>query len=89
MISSDYERRCPNQRSSEPRLVDDNKNFFKNVEGVKKLRLYGIGYEISTYCSFASLCGTSPMIGHSQELEDQLQHMQEENELIRDQFKDL
>ena len=46
MISSDYERRCPNQRRGRP--VDDNEIFVKNVGGVKKSRLYGIGSEIST-----------------------------------------
>ena len=37
----------PEGRSSEPRPVDDNVIFVKNVRGVKKSRLYGIGYEIS------------------------------------------
>ena len=79
----------PEEESFEPCPVDDNEIFVKNVEGVKKSRLYGIGYEISTYCSIASFSGTSPATGHSHELEDQLQHVQEENKLLRDQFKDL
>ena len=73
----------------EPRPVDDNEIFVKNVGGVKKSRLYGIGSEISTYCSIASFSGTSPATGHSHELEDQLQLVQEENKLLRDQFKDF
>ena len=91
MISSDYGRICPNQRRGrpEPRPVDDNEIFVKNVGGVKKSRLYGIGSEISTYCSIASFSGTSPATGHSHELEDKLQLVQEENKLLRDQFKDL
>ena len=44
--------------SSEPRPVDDNEIFVKNVEGVKKSRLYGIGSKISTYCNIASFSGT-------------------------------
>ena len=53
------------------------------------MRLYGISSEISTYCSIASFSGTSPVTGHSHELEDQLQLMQEENKLLHNQFKDL
>ena len=79
----------PEEGSSEPRLVDDNEILVKNVGGVKKSRLYGIGSEISTYCSIASFSGTSPATGHSHELEDKLQLVQEENKLLRDQFKDL
>lgn len=79
----------PEEGSSEPRPVDDNEIFVKNVGGVKKSRLYGIGSEISTYCNIASFSVTSPATGHSHELEDQLQHVQEENKLLRDQFKDL
>ena len=79
----------PEKGSSEPRPIDDNESFVKNVGGVKKSRLYGIGFEISTYCSIASFSGTSPVTGHSHELEDQLQLVQEENKLLRDQFKDL
>ena len=79
----------PEEGSSEPRPVDDNEIFVKNVGGVKKSRLYGIGSEISTYCSIASFSGTSPATGHSHELEDKLQLVQEENKLLRDQFKDL
>ena len=79
----------PEEGSSEPRPVDDNEIFVKNVGGVKKSRLYGIGSEISTYCSIASFSGTSPVTGHSHELEDKLQLVQEENKLLRDQFKDL
>ena len=75
--------------SSEPRLVNDNEIFVKNVRGVKKSRLYGIGFEISTYCSIASFSGTSLATGHSHELEDQLYLVQEEKKLLRDQFKDL
>ena len=75
--------------SSEPRPVDDNEIFVKNVGGVKKSRLYGIGSEISTYYSIASFSGTSPKTGHSHELEDKLQLVQEENKLLRDPFKDL
>ena len=62
----------PEEGSSEPRPVDDNEIFVKNVGGVKKSRLYGIGSEISTYCSIASFSGTSPAMGHSHELEDKL-----------------
>ena len=79
----------PEEGSSEPRPVDDNEIFVKNVGGVKKLKLYGIGSEISTYCSIASFSGTSPVTSHSHELEDKLQLVQEENKLLRDQFKDL
>ena len=79
----------PEEGSSEPRPVDDNEIFVKNVGGVKKSRLYGIGSEISTYCSIASFSGTSPATGHSHELEDKLELVQEENKLLRDQFKDL
>ena len=79
----------PEEGSSEPRPIDDNEIFVKNVGGVKKSRLYGIGSEISTYCSIASFSGTSPATGHSHELEDKLQLVQEENKLLRDQFKDL
>ena len=79
----------PEEGSSEPRLVDDNEIFVKNVGGVKKSRLYGIGSEISTYCSIASFSGTSLATGHSHELVDKLQLVQEENKLLRDQFKDL
>ena len=91
MISSDYGRRCPNQRRGrpKPRPIDDNEIFVKNVGGVKKSRLYGIDSEISAYCGIASFSGTSPATGHSHELEDKLQLMQEENKLLRDQFKDL
>ena len=79
----------PEEGWSEPRPVDDNEIFVKNVGGVKKSRLYGIGSEISTYCSIASFSGTSPATGHSHELEDQFQLVQEENKFFRDQFKDL
>ena len=79
----------PEKGLSEPRPVDDNEIFVKNVGGVKKSRLYGIGSEISTYCSITSFSGTSPATGHSHELEDKLQLVQEENKLLRDQFKDL
>ena len=75
--------------SSEPRQIDDNEIFVKNVGGVKKSRLYGIAFEISTYYSIASFSGTSPATSHIHELEDQLQHVQEENKLLRDQFKNL
>ena len=61
--------------SFEPCPVDDNEMLIKNVEGVKKSRLYNFGSEISTYCSIASFSGTSLAKGHSHELEDQLQHM--------------
>ena len=77
------------ERLFDPHLVDDNEIFVKNVGGVKKSRLYGIGSKISTYCSIASFSDTSPATSHSHELEDQLQHVQEENKLLRDQFKDL
>ena len=63
---------CGTNQSSEPCPVDDNEFFVKNVGGVKKSILYGIGSEISTYCSIASFSGTSPATGHSHELEDQL-----------------
>ena len=53
------------------------------------MRLYGIGSEISIYCSIASFSGTSPATGHSHELEDKLQLVQEENKELRDHFKDL
>ena len=91
MISSYYGRRCPNQRRGHSNLVllMTMKFFVKNVGGVKKSRLYGIGFEISTYYSIASFSGTSPATGQSHELEDQLQHVQEENKLLHDQFKDL
>ena len=79
----------PEEGSSEPRPVDDNEIFVKNVGGVKKSKLYDIGSEISTYCSIASFSGTSPATSHSHELEDKLQLVQEENKLLRDQFKDL
>ena len=79
----------PEEGSSEPCPVDDNEIFVKNVGGVKKSRLYGIGSEISTYCSIASFSGTSPATSHSHELEDRLQLVQEENKLLRDQFQDL
>ena len=79
----------PEEGSFEPRPVDDNEIFVKNVGGVKKSRLYGIGSEISTYCSIASFSGTSPATCHSHELEDKLQLVQEENKLLRDRFKDL
>ena len=79
----------PEEGSSEPRSVDDNEIFVKNVGGVKKSRLYGIDSEISTYSSIASFSDTSPATGHSHELEDQLQLVEEENKLLRDQFKDL
>ena len=79
----------PEEGSSEPCQVDDNEIFVKNVGGVKKSRLYGIGSEISTYYSIASFSGTSPATGHSHELENQLQLVQEENKLLRDQFKNL
>ena len=83
------EKSQPKEWSSEPHPFDDNEIFVKNVEGVKKLRLYGIGSKISTYCSIAYFSGTSPATGHSHELENQLQLVQEENKLLRDQFKDL
>ena len=51
---------------------------------MKKSRLYGIGSEISTYSSIASFNGTSLATGHSHELEDKLQLVQEENKLLRD-----
>ena len=73
----------------DPHLFDDNEIFVKNVGGVKKSRLYGIGSKISTYCNIASFSDTSPGTSHNHELEDQLQHVQEENKLLRDQFKDL
>ena len=79
----------PEEGSCKPRPVDDNEILVKNVKGVKKSRLYGIGSEISTYYSIASFNGTSPATGHSHELEDQLQLVQKENKLLRDQFKDL
>ena len=79
----------PEEGSSEPLPVDDNEIFVKNVGGVKKSRLYGIGSEISTYCSIASFSGTSPATSHSHELEDKLQLVLEENKLLRDQFKDF
>ena len=79
----------PEKGLSEPHPVDDNEIFVKNVEGVKKSRLYDIGSEISTNCSIASFSDTSPTTSHSHELEDQLQHVQEENKLLHDQFKDL
>ena len=79
----------PEEGSSEPRPVDDNEIFVKNIGGVKKSRLYGIDSEISTYCSIASFSGTSLATGHSHELEDRLQLVQEENKLLRDQFQDL
>ena len=79
----------PEEGSFEPLPVDDNEIFVKNVGGVKKSRLYGIDFEISTYYNIASFSGTSPTIGHSHELEDQLQHVQEENKLLHVQFKDL
>ena len=79
----------PDEGSFEPRPVDVNEIFVKNVGGVKKSRLYGIGSEIPTYCSVASFSGTSPATGHSHELEDKLQLVQEENKLLHDQFKDL
>ena len=79
----------PEEGSSEPRPIDDNEIFVKNVGGVKKSRLYGIGSEISAYCGIASFSGTSPATGHSHELADKLQLMEEENKLLRDQFKDL
>ena len=56
---------------------------------MKKSRLYGIDSEISTYYNTASFSGTSPATSHSHELEDQLQHVQEDNKLLHDQFKDL
>ena len=79
----------PEEGSSEPRPVDDNEIFVKNVGGVKKSRLYGIGFEISTYCGISSSSCTSPATGHSHELENKLQLVQEENKLLRDPFKDL
>ena len=79
----------PEEGLSEPRPVDDNEIFVKNVGGVKKSRLYGIGSKISTYCSIASFSGTSPAMGHIYELEDKLLLVQEENKLLHDQFKDL
>ena len=79
----------PEEGLSEPRLVDDNEIFVKNVWGVKNSRPYSIGFEISTYCcSIAFFGDTSPATGQSHELEDQLQHVQEENKLLCDQFKD-
>ena len=56
---------------------------------MKKLRLYGIGSKISTYFSIVSFGGPSPTTSYSHRLEDQLQHVQEENKMLRDQFKDL
>ena len=50
----------PEEGSSEPHPIHDNEIFVKNVEEVKKLRLYDIGFEISTYYSIASFSGTSP-----------------------------
>ena len=79
----------PEEGSSEPHPIDDNEIFVKNVGGVNKLRLYGIGSKISTYCSISSFGGTSPATSYSHGLEDQLQHVQEENKMLRDQFKDL
>ena len=79
----------PEEGSFEPRPVDDNEIFVKNVRGVKKLRLYGIGSKISTYCSISSFSGTSPATSHSHESENKLQLVQEENKVLRDQFKDL
>ena len=80
----------PEEGSFEPCPIDDNEIFVKNVEGVKKSRLYGIGSEISTYYyNIASFSGTSPATSYSHGLEDQLQHVQEENKLLHDQFKDL
>ena len=77
----------PEEGSSEPRPVDDNEIFVKNVGRVKKSRIYGIGSEISTYCSIASFSGTSPAI--SLQLVQLVQLVQEENKLLCDQFKDL
>ena len=51
----------PEEGSSEPRPIDDNEIFVKNVRVVKKSRLYGIGSEISTYCSIVSFSGPSPV----------------------------
>ena len=65
----------PEEGSSEPRSVDDNEIFFKNVGGVKKSRLYDIGSEVSTNYKIASFSGTSLAIGHSHELEDQFQYL--------------
>ena len=65
----------PEEGSSEPCPVDENEIFVKNVGGVKKLRLYGIGSEISIDCNIAPFSGTSPTTGHSHELEAQLQHV--------------
>ena len=79
----------PEEGSFGHRPIDDNEIFVKNVEGVKKLRLYGTGSEISTYYSIASFSGNSPATSYSHGLEDQLQHVQEENKLLHDQFKDL
>ena len=79
----------PEEGSSEPHPVDDNEIFVKNVGEVKKSRLYGIGSKILTYCSIVSFSDTSPAMGHSHDLEDKLQLVQEENKLLRDQFKDL
>ena len=79
----------PEKGSSEPRPIDDNEIFFKIVGGVKKSRLYSIGSKISTYYNIASFSSTSPATSYSHGLEDQLQHVQEENKLLRDQFKDL
>ena len=56
---------------------------------MKKSRLYDIGFEISTYCNIAFFSGTSLATCYSHELEDQLQHVQKENKLLCDQFKDL
>ena len=58
--------------SFEHRAVDDNEIFVKNVDEVKKSRIYSIGSEISTYCNIASVSGTLPATSHSHELEDQL-----------------
>ena len=60
----------PEEGSFEPRQIDDNEIFVKNVEGVKKSRLYGIGSKISTYYSIASFSGTSPATSYSHGLED-------------------
>ena len=62
----------PEEGSSKPRPIDDNKIFVKNVGGVKKSRLCGIGSKISTYYNIASFRGTSLVTTYSHGLEVQL-----------------
>ena len=45
----------PYEGSFKPRPIDDKEIFVKNVGGVKKSRLYGIGSEISIYCNLSLL----------------------------------